>query len=211
MSRAISNCKDTTFFETGKIYFLMSSTKSLWQQLLHDIQVELTEEFDRNFERKAFFDRPWRPRRSERSGRGSLLNVTGKLRRSILPEENSTNGTVTWTSSEPYADIQNNGGTITVTKAMKAHAWKEYYKLVPHIQYTRSGALSHRKQNLAIAAEAEMWKAIALMKPGSKIEIPQRQFIGDHPQVRESIAKVFSDNADELANTVSEILKKHIK
>ena len=78
MSRAISNCKDTTFFQTGKIYFLMSSTKSLWQQLLHDIQVELTEEFDRNFERKAFFDRPWRPRRSERSGRGSLMNVTGK-------------------------------------------------------------------------------------------------------------------------------------
>ncbi len=189
----------------------MSDVKSLWQRLLHDIQVELTEEFDRNFERKAFFDRPWRPRRSERSGRGSLMNVTGKLRRSILPEENPTNGTVTWTSSEPYADIHNNGGTITVTKAMKAHAWKEYYKLVPHIQYTRSGALSHRKQNLAIAAEAEMWKAIALMKPGSKIEIPQRQFIGDHPQVRESIAKVFSDNADELANTVSEILKKHIK
>ena len=106
MSSAISKCKDTTFFETGKIYFLMSSTKSLWQRLLHDIQVELTEEFDRNFERKAFFDRPWRPRRCERSGRGSLLQVSGKLRRSLRPVENPENGTVTWTSSEPYADIQ---------------------------------------------------------------------------------------------------------
>lgn len=189
----------------------MSAVKSLWQRLLHDIQVELTEEFDRNFERKAFFDRPWRPRRSKRSGRGSLLQATGKLRRSILPEENPSSGTITWTSSEPYADIQNNGGTITVTMALKAHAWKEYYKLAPHIQYTKSGELSHRKQNLAIAAEAEMWKAIALMRPGSKIEIPQRQFIGNHYQVRESIAKVFSDNADDLANTVSRILKKNIK
>ena len=34
----------------------MSDVKSLWQRLLHDIQVELSEEFDRNFERKAFFD-----------------------------------------------------------------------------------------------------------------------------------------------------------
>lgn len=73
----------------------MSSTKSRWQRLLHDIQVELTEEFDRNFELKAFFDRPWRPRRSERSGLGSLMNVTGKLHRSILPEENPSNGTIT--------------------------------------------------------------------------------------------------------------------
>ena len=94
----------------------MPDVKSLWQRLLHDIQVELTEEFDRNFERKAFFDRPWRPRRSERSGRGSLLQVSGKLRRSLRPVENPENGTVTWTSSEPYADIHNNGGTITVTR-----------------------------------------------------------------------------------------------
>ena len=159
----------------------MSDIKSLWRTILHDIRVELSDEFDRNFERKAFFDRPWRPRRSERSGRGSLMEVKGTLRRSLRPVENPENGTVTWTSSEPYADIQNNGGTITVTKAMKAHAWKEYYKLVPHIQYKKNGQLSHRKKNLEIAAEAEMWKAIALMKPGSKIEIPQRQFIGNHP------------------------------
>ena len=187
----------------------MSDVKSLWQRLLHDIQVELTEEFDRNFERKEFFDRPWRPRRSERSGRGSLLQVKGTLRRSILPEEDPSSGTITWTSSEPYADIQNNGGTITVTKAMKAHAWKDYYKLAPHIQYTRSGALSHRKQNLAIAAEAEMWKAIALMKPGSKIEIPQRQFIGNHPQVRVAIERVCTANVGDLADLISEILKVH--
>ena len=189
----------------------MSSIESIWKRLLHDIRVELTEEFDRNFERKAFFDRPWKARRGERSGRGSLLQVTGKLRRSILPEENPANGTITWTSSEPYADIQNNGGTITVTVAMKAHAWKEYYKLAPHVQYTRSGALSHRKKNLEIAAEAEMWKAIALMKPGSKIVIPQRQFIGDHPQVRAAIEKVCADNTDELAAFVAEILKTNIK
>ena len=44
MSSAISKCKDTTFFQTGKIFFLMSDVISLWQRLLHDIQVELTGE-----------------------------------------------------------------------------------------------------------------------------------------------------------------------
>lgn len=52
------------------------------QKLISDIRVKLTEEFDRNFERKAFFDRRW-PRRRVEHGKGSLLVVTGTLRRSI--------------------------------------------------------------------------------------------------------------------------------
>ena len=50
-------------------------------RILQDLRVELSEEFDRNFERKAFFGKRWKPRRTE--GRGSLLIVTGTLRRSI--------------------------------------------------------------------------------------------------------------------------------
>lgn len=185
--------------------------KSLWRTILHDIRVELSDEFDRNFERKAFFDRPWRPRRSERSGRGSLLQVSGKLRRSLRPVENPESGTVTWTSSEPYADIHNSGGSITVTRRMKKYAWFRYYQLVPHIQHSKDGSPSERKRNLEIAAEAEMWKGIALKKPGSKIEIPQRQFIGNHPQVATAIEQVIRSHTDDLADTVSKILKKDIK
>ena len=189
----------------------MPSPKSLWQQLVHSIQVELTEEFDRNFERKAFFDRPWPARAYKGSGRGSLLQGTGKLRRSIRPEENAASGSITWTSSEPYADIHNNGGTITVTAKMKKYAWYRYYQLAPHVQYKKNGQLSQRKQNLALAAEVEMWKAIALMKPGSKITMPQRQFIGEHPQVRTAIERVCAANTDDLADFVSSILKQHLK
>lgn len=185
----------------------MPSKRPLSQEILHDIRVELSEEFDRNFERKAFFDQPWKPRRSQRSGRGSLLLVSGKLRRSIRPMEDLSAGSVTWTSSELYADIQNNGGAITVTRKMKKYAWFRYYELVPHIQYKKNGELSQRKQNLTIAAEAEMWKAIALMKPGSKIQIPKRQFIGDHPQVHIIIERIFNDRTDDLAQQVTQILK----
>ena len=34
---------------------------SLLRKIMKDIRVELTEEFDLNFERKAFFDRKWTP------------------------------------------------------------------------------------------------------------------------------------------------------
>ena len=51
------------------------------KRILNDLKVELSEEFDRNFERKAFFSKPWPARLME--GRGSLLLQTGKLRRSM--------------------------------------------------------------------------------------------------------------------------------
>jgi phage gpG-like protein len=48
------------------------------QKLISDIRVKLTEEFDRNFERKAFW-----PKRRYKNPKGSLLMVTGTLRLSI--------------------------------------------------------------------------------------------------------------------------------
>ena len=36
----------------------------LKHKILNDLRVELSDEFDRNFQRKAFFDRPWPPRRN---------------------------------------------------------------------------------------------------------------------------------------------------
>ena len=49
------------------------------RKILNDLRVELSDEFDRNFQRKAFFDKSWPPRKM--NGKGSLLMVTGKLRR----------------------------------------------------------------------------------------------------------------------------------
>ncbi|MBR5898080.1 MAG: hypothetical protein IKZ14_01265 [Muribaculaceae bacterium] len=38
-------------------------TDQLKRNILNDMRVELADEFDRNFERKAFFTRKWKPRR----------------------------------------------------------------------------------------------------------------------------------------------------
>ena len=53
------------------------------KKILRDIQVELTDEFDRNFEREAFFSEAWERRRSPVRANEHLLVDSGTLRRSI--------------------------------------------------------------------------------------------------------------------------------
>ena len=53
------------------------------KRILRDIQVELGDEFDRNFERQAFFSEAWARRKSPNRPGGTLLIDTGNLRRSV--------------------------------------------------------------------------------------------------------------------------------
>ncbi len=92
------------------------NSKDLLHSILSDMRVELTEEFDKNFERKAFFTDKWK-KRANPNARGTLLMVTGTLRRSIKSEVRG-NG-VRFSSAVPYASIHNEGGTGT--KPVRAH------------------------------------------------------------------------------------------
>lgn len=56
--------------------------QKLEADILKDMRVELSEEFDKNFQRKAFFTDAWKPRKDKKA-LGSLLVVTGAMRRSI--------------------------------------------------------------------------------------------------------------------------------
>ncbi len=94
----------------------MIDIEQIKRNILSDMRVELTDEFDRNFERKKFFARKWK-KRSYKNPKGSLLMVTGTLRRSI---KSSIKGSgVNFTSSVAYASIHNEGGKST--KSVKAH------------------------------------------------------------------------------------------
>jgi phage gpG-like protein len=152
----------------------MQTFQQLFNQLLKDIQVELSDEFDRNFERKAFFNTGWKP--AIKNPIGSLLMRTGALRgslRSVIVG----NSAIKWESSLPYADIHNSGGTITVTSKMKGFFWYRFH-------------MATGGNNKNTNAEALFWKAMALKPVGSAIIIPKRQFIGDHPVVHQSIKDV---------------------
>ena len=86
--------------------------KQLEANILKDMRVELHDEFDRNFEREAFFSDAWKPRKDPKA-LGSLLKVTGAMRRSIKAEV--VGHGVRFSSSLPYTTIHNEGGKGTVT------------------------------------------------------------------------------------------------
>jgi len=174
-------------------------------RLLTDLKVELTDEFDRNFQRKAFFDRSW-PAEGHHNPRGSQLIRSGKLRRSINPSIRGDE--IHWESTEPYADIQNFGGEITVTMKMKKYFWAKYYELNGSITTTKGGTARNTAQNRALSSEAAFYKNMALMKVGSKIKIPARQFIGDHPRVQQIVQATVDEHMSEVEKEIYNALKQ---
>jgi phage gpG-like protein len=169
------------------------------KNIVGDIRVDLTEEFDRNFERKGFFDKKWKGTNLPNK-RGSLMMRSGKLRRSIRAKETGTS--VSWSSSLPYATINNDGGEIEVTAKMKSFFWAMAYKA----GMAAGKGNSERSQRLS--AEAQQWKNLALMKVGTKMKIEQRQFIGDHPVVRQRIEDIIGVNFKELEQYYYNKLKR---
>lgn len=160
------------------------------RNLLNDARIELTEEFDRNFERKAFFDQRW-PTVKLINRRGSVMARSNNLRRGYRSRLDGEK--IAFSNSLPYASIHNEGGEITVTQKMKKYFWAMYY---------RAGG----KNNNNI--EAQQWKALALMKIGKKVKIPSRRVIGDHPRIKEVIESVVSDNLGDLNNFIVQQLRQ---
>lgn len=74
------------------------------------------------------------------------------------------------------------GGRIRVTEMMRWFFWAKYAK-----------------------TKDEKWKAMALKKVGSEIEIPERRFVGDAPEVRKAVEEVI---AEEMEDWVVKEIKK---
>jgi len=176
-----------------------------FQNLLTDLKVDLMDEFDKNFERKGFFDDPWKQTRMP-NRRGSLLMRTGALRRSIRGVVKG-NG-IQFFSSLPYAAIHNEGGTITVTAKMKRFFWAMYYKTSGTVTKTAKGQARNTARNRAFVAEAGYWKAMALKKIGSKIKIEQRQFLGPHEGVDRVVQAVVDRSMKDFETSINQQLKR---
>ncbi len=160
----------------------MLDPKRLKQILLTDIKVELYEEFDLNFGRKAFFSDKWK-QRAFPYPRGSLMAVSNSLRRSINAEV--VRDGVRFTSAMPYASAHNEGAKISVTPRMKKFFWARYK-----------------------STKQEMWKFLALKKVGSVIELPERRFIGDGPDTTRLIETVITDFCKEFGLQLAEVIRK---
>ena len=146
------------------------------------MRVELSDEFDRNFERKAFFSDKWKPRAHDYN-RGSLLIVSSAMRQSAQGQV-SGNG-VRFSSSLPYTALHNEGGKITVTAKMKRFFWAKYKE-----------------------TKDESWRRMALMKVGKVITMPERRFIGDGPDTQRIIRGVIDDNLKQFNLQLTEFLRQ---
>lgn len=182
--------------------------KQVIRNILKDIRVELSDEFDRNFERQAFFSEKWQRRRASARNNATLID-TGKLRRSITSRSDGTS--ITFYTTEPYAGIHNEGGEIKVTAKMKRFFWAKYYESSGAFG-RRSRGSTPRKGNARLTDEAEMWRCMALMKTGSSIKIPKRQFLGASPEVEQSVREIIEENLTEyLKQDAANNIKKAIK
>lgn len=175
-------------------------TRAIFRSILRDIQVELGDEFDQNFERQAFFSQAWARRKSPTRPGGHILVDTGGLRRSVRSEirENS----IVFCSEHPAAAIHNEGGEIKVTTRMKRYFWHKYYSATGSFGRRKDGSLRQNKKNSQLSSEADFWKAMALMKVGSAIKIPQRKFLGTSPEVETAVRQIIEENLTEYINNI---------
>ena len=114
------------------------------KRILRDIQVELGDEFDRNFERQAFFSEAWARRKSSNRPGGTLLIDTGNLRRSV--RSRTTENSITFFTDLPYAAIHNDGGEIVVTAKMKRFFWYKYYEATGSFGRKKNGERRNDKR-----------------------------------------------------------------
>lgn len=170
-------------------------------RILQDIRVELTDEFDRNFERQGFFSEKWQRRKSPLRPGGSILIDTGGLRRSI--QSRSTAESITFYTSHPAAAIHNEGGEIKVTRKMKAYFWHRYYETTEAFGRKKNGERRQDKRTIRLSTEAEFWKLMALMRVGSSVRIPRRQFLGTAPEVEKAVTEIIEENLTEYFNHIN--------
>lgn len=177
------------------------------KNILRDIQVDLTDEFDQNFERQAFFSEAWQRRKSPTRPGGHILVDTGQLRRSI--HSRTTDNAITFYSDLPYAAIHNEGGEIIVTTKMKKFFWHKYYEATGSFGRKKDGSRRNDKRTIKLSTEAEFWKFMALKKAGTTIRIPRRQFLGTAPEVEQAVRNIIEENiSDYIDHTIDSQIKR---
>ncbi len=176
------------------------------KNILRDIRVEMADEFDKNFERQAFFSQAWQRRKSPTRPGGHILVDTGGLRRSIISVE--TPNSIIFRSEHPAAAIHNQGGEIKVTAKMKRFFWYKYYSTTGSFGRRKDGSRRQDRRNIQLSTEAEFWMHMALMKVGSYIKIPRRQFLGNAPEVEQTVREIIEENITEFFNTDFDIIEK---
>ena len=113
---------------------------------------------------------------------GPLLSGTNHLM--MNTDYQPLPGRVIIRNNEVYAATHNDGADIGVTERMKRFFWARHME-----DKTRLGENS---------PEAEFWKRMVLKKPGSRIHIPRRHFLGPSKDVDAIVQKTINNELQEF-------------
>lgn len=153
------------------------------------VGVKVKNSIRQNFRQGSFYGTdPWKqPLRTSVFPGPPYRPLTSDRNHLMMSIEHITSpGRVTLRTTVPYAAIHNEGGDIKVTKKMKGYFWHKYHEAGG---YKRSG----------MTPEAEFWRNMAIKRAGSKITIPKRRFMGEHPEVNRIVNEVINKELLEFA------------
>ena len=95
-------------------------------------------------------------------------------------------GKVIIRNNEVYAATHNEGDEIGVTQRMRRFFWAKHYE--------------HKERMGVNAPETEFWKRMALKKPGSRIKIPRRHFLGPSKEVDTIVQDIVNKGLQQFIN-----------
>lgn len=154
--------------------------RNIYDDILCDARVKLTEMFKNNFREQGFFGQKWvatKVSKASKRGQGSILIVTGAMRRSIRSMIRGM--AVVFTSNLPYTALHNEGGKFAVT--VRAHSRTNRKTGKTH------NVRSHSRQ----------------------MNMPQRQFIGDHEKVQQALGDIVFKRLQEFSQNLADNFNRH--
>ena len=169
--------------------------REIFGRILRDIQVELGDEFDQNFERQGFFSEKWARRKSPTRPGGLILVDSGALRQSIRSEIRDSS--IVFLTDHPAAAIHNEGGEIKVTRKMKGYFFAKLKEIESGYSYKKNGEKRDNRRNRTLSDKENFYRAMALKKVGSTITIPERRFIGNSKTTDKIIREIAEQNIDD--------------
>ncbi|MES2730059.1 MAG: phage virion morphogenesis protein [Pseudomonadota bacterium] len=149
---------------------------------------EVMDSIDQNFRDESFFGQAWEPRKVQEGNEGKAILVqTGRLRRSFKLQ---TSGLViTIFTDTPYAEIHNEGGMIEGTVDVAAYERHQYE--MNEVSKPGSRKEKWKKEKVSTGQVKAHTREVST-------EIPQRQFMGPHPELDRKIEKLITTRMDNI-------------
>ena len=150
-------------------------SRNIYDDILRDARVKLTELFKNNFREQGFFGQRWvatKVSKTNKRGKGSILIVTGAMRRSIRSQIRGM--AVVFSSNLPYTALHNEGGKFSVT--IRAHS----------------------------RTNSKTGNSYSVRSHSRQMNMPQRQFIGDHELVQQALGEIVFKRLQEYSQNLAD-------